>query len=261
MSVPAVLVGGEERQGDSPDRHPVHGCPDRDSHLRALRRLRRVEEEIRSTQDRIRSRAESLSDVFDRVLQVLEEWGHLDGWALSDKGENLVRIFHECDLLIAEVMADGLLDGLDPPTMAGVVSSFIYKHRNSAPEIAEWFPSRDVADRCAAICEIGVELNRSERVHGLPLTRQPDSTFFALAHAWSSGEDLEEVLGEDEITGGDFVRTMKQLIDLLRQIADAATTPDTAHCARSAADSLFRGVVAASAPSGGTIRDQGSELQ
>jgi len=238
----------------------VHGCPDRDSHLRALRRLRRVEDELRSTEDRIRSRVDSLSDVFDRVLQVLEEWGHLDGWAMSSKGENLDRIFHECDLLIAEVIAEGLLEGLDPPTLAGVMSSFIYEHRNSAPEIAEWYPSRVVAERCAAICEIGVELNRSERRHGLPLTRQPDTSFFALAHAWSSGENLEELLGEDEISGGDFVRTMKQLIDLLRQIAEAAPDPLTAACARSSAESLFRGVVAASAPSGGAPRDQETEL-
>jgi len=194
---------------------------------------------------------DSLSDVFDRVLQVLEEWGHLNGWALSAKGENLVRIFHESDLLIAEVIAEGLLDGLDPPTLAGVVSSFIYEHRNSAPEIAEWYPSRDIAERCSTICEIGIDLNRSERGHGLPLTRQPDPSFFALAHAWSSGENLEELLGEDEISGGDFVRTMKQLIDLLRQVGDAAPDADTARSARLAADSLFRGVVAASAPSSG----------
>ena len=233
---------------DPIESHPVHRCPQRDSHLRALRRLRRVEEELRTTEGRIRSRVDSLSDVFDRVLQVLEEWGHLDGWALTSKGENLVRIFHECDLLIAEVIADGLLDGLDPPTMAGVVSSFIYEQRNAAAEIAEWYPSREIAGRCASISAIGEDLNRSERRHGLPLTRRPDPTFFALAHAWSSGERLEEILGEDEISGGDFVRTMKQLIDLLRQIGEAAPDPDTARCARLAADSLFRGVVAASAP-------------
>lgn len=245
-------------RSDPADQHPVHACPQRDVHLRALRRMRRLEDELRSTQDRIRSRVDSLSDVFDRVLQVLEEWGHLDGWALSAKGENLVRIFHESDLLIAEVISEGLLDGLDPPTLAGVVSSFIYEHRNSAPEIAEWFPSREVAERCSTICEIGIDLNRTERSHGLPLTRQPDPSFFALAHAWSSGENLEELLGDDEISGGDFVRTMKQLIDLLRQIGDAAPDPDTARCARLAADSLFRGVVAASAPSSAVEAGGGS---
>lgn len=235
---------------DARDSHGVHGCPERDAHLRALRRAERIEAELRSTEDRIRSRAESLSDVFDRVLQVLEEWGHLEGWALSAKGQNLVRIFHECDLLIAEVLADGLLDGLDVPSMAGVVSCFVYEHRSSAPEMPEWYPSGEVAERVAAIGEIGEDLNRMERRHGLPSTRLPDPTFFALAHAWSSGQDLDQILGDDDITGGDFVRTIKQLIDLLRQVGDTADHPETAATARSAAESLFRGVVAASSPSG-----------
>ena len=233
---------------DPIDTHPVHGCPDRDAHLRALRRAQRVADEVRTTEERIRARNDSLVEVFDRVLQLLEHWGHLDGWALSPKGENLVRIFHECDLLIAEVMGAGLLDDLDPPTLAGLASGFIYEHRNSAPEMREWFPSSAIAARAVAIGRIAVDLEHSERALGLPATRRPDMSFFAIAHAWASGEDLERILGEDEISGGDFVRTMKQLIDLLRQIADAAPDPDTGRTARIAADRLFRGVVAASSP-------------
>ena len=48
------------------------------------------------------------------------------------------------------------------------------------------------------------------------------------------------------MSGGDFVRNVKQLIDLLRQLADMAQDPATSAAARSAADRLFRGVVAAS---------------
>ena len=51
----------------------------------------------------------------------------------------------------------------------------------------------------------------------------------------------------EELSGGDFVRTMKQLIDVLRQLALVA--PDARHATQSpnkAADQLFRGVVAAS---------------
>ena len=35
-----------------------------------------------------------------------------------------------------------------------------------------------------------------------------------LAHAWAAGEDLAEVISDEEISGGDFVRNIKQLIDL-----------------------------------------------
>ena len=239
---------GGTRAPNGIDTHPVHSCPQRDAHLRALRRATRIADELRTTEDRIRNRADSLAEVFDRVLQVLEEWGHLDGWALSEKGEQLVRIFHECDLLIAEALVAGLFDDVDAPTVAGLASSFIYEHRNSAPEIGRWFPSRDVAARADEITDLATAINGTERRLGLPTTRQPDATFFPLAHAWSSGESFDRILDDDDLSGGDFVRTIKQLIDLLRQMGDAAPVDATAAAARIAADSLFRGVVSASAP-------------
>ena len=89
------------------------------------------------------------------------------------------------------------------------------------------------------------ELNADEKRSRLPLTRMPDPTFFALAHAWAAGETLDHVLDDEALSGGDFVRNAKQLIDLLRQIGDAASDPATARTARAAADALFRGVVSA----------------
>ncbi len=60
------------------------------------------------------------------------------------------------------------------------------------------------------------------------------------------GEDLADVLEDEEMTGGDFVRNVKQTIDLLRQIADVVTNDVTASTARAAADACLRGVIAAS---------------
>ena len=62
---------------------------------------------------------------------------------------------------------------------------------------------------------------------------------------WARGDDLADVLADDELTGGDFVRNVKQCVDLLRQIADVAPDPATRRLARVAADTCVRGVVAA----------------
>jgi hypothetical protein len=48
------------------------------------------------------------------------------------------------------------------------------------------------------------------------------------------------------ISAGDFVRNVKQLIDLLRQLGEVLADPRSAQSARQAAEALFRGVVAAS---------------
>ena len=53
------------------------------------------------------------------------------------------------------------------------------------------------------------------------------------------------------MSGGDFVRNVKQLIDLVRQLGQIAPEPATAKAASEAADRLFRGVVAASSVVGG----------
>ena len=54
------------------------------------------------------------------------------------------------------------------------------------------------------------------------------------------------MVAAEELSGGDFVRTMKQLIDLLRQFAIVAPLKETRRAADAAAEALFRGVVASS---------------
>ena len=79
----------------------------------------------------------------------------------------------------------------------------------------------------------------------MPLTRAPEPGFAAAAWSWASGQDLDLIRDED-LTGGDFVRNVRQLIDLLRQIGQVAPDAATAASARRAAEALVRGVVLSS---------------
>ncbi len=251
--------------------HPAASCPDLRRHLRAAERADRLEKDLNRLHRRIEGRTESLARQFDRVLRVMEVWGYVDGWSLTPAGEQLTRIYHECDLLVATALDAGLFDDLDPAAVASLASAFTFEARRGparggtgggasagggaraggaggAGEPEVWFPSGKVQKRWAHLERLAGELNATERDAGLPLTRCPDPGFFAVAHAWAAGEDLADVIGDESVTGGDFVRNMKQLIDLLRQLAivTAATSPATSKVAEQAADRLLRGVVAAS---------------
>jgi ATP-dependent RNA helicase HelY len=226
---------------------PVAACPDVRSHLRALERAERFAADAARIERSIRGRTESLARQFDRVLRVLELWGYVSGWALTPSGERLARLYHESDLLVAEAVGSGMLDDLDPASVAALVSCFTYEARGPAGTgPAPWFPSTKAHERWTAIELLAGELNRAEQDAGLPLTRPPDAGFMALAYAWAAGQDLSHVIEDAEMSGGDFVRNIKQLIDLLRQLGDLAPSPDTAAACRSAADRIFRGVVSAS---------------
>src|SRR3954469_24550983 len=107
--------------------HPVAACPDLRKHVRAADRSERLEKEARRLERRVRSRTESLARQFDRVLRILEAWGYVDGWSLTDAGQQLARIYHESDLLVAEAVRSDLLDDLDPPAVAALASTFTYE--------------------------------------------------------------------------------------------------------------------------------------
>jgi ATP-dependent RNA helicase HelY len=253
--------GGSDEDGpDAARRHPVGSCPDLGVHLRYAERAERLARDVERLERRIRGRTESLARQFDRVLRVLDSWGYVEGWQLTDAGEMLTRLYSETDLLLAESLREGLLDGLDAPSMAAVCSVFSYESRGPEQVAAHRvrFPNRTVRDRFNEIDRIWRDLNVVEDEAGLPETRQPDPGFVEVAHGWAAGKDLEDVLMDEDMTGGDFVRNVKQLIDMLRQVGDVATRPETASSARKAADALFRGVVAASSTVGSASAGAGT---
>ncbi len=225
--------------------HPVAACPDARAHIRALDRADRLGRDVDRLRRRIRGRSESLARQFDRVLRVLETWGYVDGWALTAGGQRLARLYHESDLLIAECLETGVLDGLGPAELAGLVSTFTFETRGTG-ESAVTFPTPRLRQRWPLIERLADELNAAEEAASLPLTRRPDPGFIGMAHDWSAGADLADVIGEEGLSGGDFVRNVKQLLDLLRQLGDLAPDEATAGAARRAADQVFRGVVAVS---------------
>ena len=98
------------------------------------------------------------------------------------------------------------------------------------------------------------ELDQLEKDNELSFLREPDLGFAWAAYRWARGARLEAVLDEaPDLTPGDFVRSVKQLIDLLDQIASAAPIaaaepgPVLSVTARAAIDAMRRGVIAYSA--------------
>jgi ATP-dependent RNA helicase HelY len=88
------------------------------------------------------------------------------------------------------------------------------------------------------------ELDGVEKEHHLSFLREPDLGFAWTAHVWARGRSLEQVLSGD-LTPGDFVRAVKQLIDLLDQIASAAPTAPARRAAEAPAPAAGPGSVPA----------------
>ena len=225
--------------------HPLHEHPDREELMKKEYTRRGLQLEQQGLLHEIERRGSGLVQRFDSVRNVLQETGHSDEWALTAAGTRLRRIYHESDLLISLCLSEGIFDGLQDADLAALVSCVTYEHRSSEPAAAPILPSAELRGRVAQLTATWKRLERLEKGRRLPLTREPDAGFSAPAWSWSTGQQLDDILDED-LKGGDFVRNIRQLIDLLRQLGEVAPVQETARAARRSAESLSRGVVLAS---------------
>ena len=219
-------------------------------------------------------RADLLSLQLSHRVAVLEELRYVKDWSLTASGHRLARIYHESDLLMAEALANELLDGTEPAIVAGVVSSVVFEprrarrlagHRGTRPParrdrrrgaVADRLGEKRLADlrwRCDALALVAEHIRAAEEVHLVPRTRQPSSGLATAVVSWARGASFETALGVaardvGDVAPGDFVRTMKSVADLVQQVAHVATDPATKRGAREAVGLLLRGVVAAGLP-------------
>ncbi len=224
--------------------HPLDRREDRDEVVARFRDRARLAHDLEVARRRLSRRGSGLVKRFDAVLEVLARSGHSKGWSLTSSGERLRRIYHECDLLLSMALDEGLFDDLDAPGVAALASCVTYEHRSAEAPPPPRYPSQIVRSRAEALERVCDRLNAWERAAKVPETRRPEAGFAVAASEWAAGRAFDQVLDED-LTGGDFVRNTKQLIDLLRQLGEVAPDPRTAAVCRSSADSLFRGVVEA----------------
>lgn len=205
--------------------------------------IRRLRKEIEQMQTRSRNMAGSVSSRFMDVIHLLEELNYVEKWSLTDKGNTLAGIFHESDLLIVEVMSRGILDNLSVNDLVAVLSTLVYEPRGGDSGTTRW-PSDLVRQRFKRIEKLSVRLQDMERDKGLHQHRSPHGGLSFETAAWASGKPLSKIL-DPELTPGDFVRSMRQLIDLLRQIVTTSHDEALRTTAEQAISSIDRGVVAA----------------
>jgi ATP-dependent RNA helicase HelY len=198
-------------------RHPVHGCADREQHLRWAERRERLERETTALRRQVEERTHSLARTFDRVCAVLTDLGYLTEAGVSDPGRRLARIYAESDLVVAECLRRGLWDGLDAAGLAAVVSTLVYEPRRP-DEVPDRLAPGDVMAVVADTARVATDLADHEARHRLDTLRRPDPGLCWAVHSWASGAALGTVLAGADLTAGDFVRWVRQLVDLLDQL-------------------------------------------
>lgn len=240
----------EDLSGDLSENR-CSGCAHRPRCLEAARKVEKISKQMENATKERDSGYDVVSKRLVDVVELLNRYAFMDGAEVTDKGGVLRRIYNECDLLLVEALDGHVISRLDPAELAAFASWFIYESRDGETEeerniarseeehyqgelgyVLEWL-NNDLAS-----------MKISEGEMGLDLLGSPDTGFSEAAHMWASGAELQEMLRKyPDRSIGDMVRTMKQIIDLLRQLAEVSSDPYLKDNLRRAMDAIDRGVV------------------
>jgi ATP-dependent RNA helicase HelY len=220
--------------------HPCHSCSDRETHARFAERADRLHRESEGLRSRVENRTNVIAKTFDRICNVLTHLGYIEAEKPLEQGKILAKIYAESDLLLTESIRRGVFDNLTPVELLSVASAMIYESR-SVENYAPKMPHQNVASALASVAKIWVELEDIEDQFEVKTQREPDFGFCYAAYRWANGHSLSSVIKGTDMTVGDFVRSIKQLIDLLTQIGGASELLRPA--CREGVKRLDRGVV------------------
>jgi ATP-dependent RNA helicase HelY len=201
--------------------HSSHGCAEREDHARLAERAGRLTRENDGLTTRVENRTHVIAKTFDQICQVLDHLQYIDGEKPTVQGKILTKIYAESDLLLTESIRRGLLDDLNATELLSVASCMIFESR-SQENLAPKLPSQKVTSTLTEIISLWAQLEAIENDFGVKTQREPDAGFCFISYKWASGNSLNSVLKGSDMSVGDFVRSTKQLVDLLSQIAGAS---------------------------------------
>ena len=238
-----------------------HVCENREQCMEACLQMQSIQGEV----DRIDKQMEARSDVSSRrladIIKVLARLGYLEEEKPTGQGLVLSRIYNECDLLLVECLQEAVFQPLDAAETAAFASVFVFESRDRPvrrtggrdrgrdrgrePMPTPSIPTPALEEAVARARSIAGRIKILESRERLDLMRQPDPGFVRVVHEWASGEDLEYMSTTyPQYSAGDFVRSMKQVLDILRQIKEAAEDPYLSRKVSEAMDLVNRSIVA-----------------
>jgi ATP-dependent RNA helicase HelY len=206
--------------------HPCHGCPDLAAHEEQQRTADRTGGEAARLRASVERRTGSLVRRFHQLTEVLVRRGYLaaDGQdrRLTASGRVLAGIYADVDLLVAELVTRGTFDARGPAELAGLAALLVHQARRDDVAVPERLPTPALDRAAEDIAAVADDLRSTETSVGIEPLRDLDPGFVAPAVRWASGASLEEAVADLELSGGDFVRTIKQVVDLLGQLRDVS---------------------------------------
>ncbi len=214
--------------------------------------IERLAERLAQKREALEAHRSAYWQEFLRVVEVLEQFGAVRGGALERPGRLIAGLRHDNELIVAEMVERRVLADLTLAEAAAVCSALVEEARSGDPTIARIFLKKRPRLRTQLhhLEAIAGAVHEAQRARYLRMPVAVHAGFMPAVFRWASGDDDWSGIVEASFGGheGDLIRALRRLIDLLRQLGDAAEVPAaTAALLTQAARLIDRGIVLESA--------------
>lgn len=162
-------------------------------------------------------------ELIERKLGLLGEMGHFTEKGLTLKGEFAASLFGY-ELLLSEMQAEGLLEGLDEIRLSVLLSGLVFEPRKGdrLPDLNR--PNEKILK--AAEHHAGLIHRRESKFRVFPFTKPPHFHLAPAIEAWAQGASFDKLLRLTTADEGELVRYFRMVIQLLRELSNAPHTSD-----------------------------------
>lgn len=207
---------------------------DEPAHLLKLHRQRlALRQQLHDSQVKYRKLKSSQAyywEEFLSLIEILREFGALDGFIPTPLGEAAAAIRGENELWLGIALMSGAFDALEPPELAAAVSALVTDSlrpdswTNYAPPAAviEAFQGND--SRQISLREARRRLIQAQSRYGIAIPSWLEVELSGLVTQWALAGNWQELWENSSLDEGDIVRLLRRALDLLSQIPQIPNT-------------------------------------
>ena len=202
------------------DNHPLQQWGNPTALIKRHKRRLALQEEIRERQAEYREHQTHHWQEFLNLIEVLREFGALDGFTPTPLGEAAAAIRADNELWLSLALTSGYLDDLDPHHLAAAVCALI----SEPPRPDSWTdypPPEPVIEALHQLRPLRHDLIQRQRKYRVPLPVWLEYELIDLlgiVEQWTLGVEWGDLCDNSSFDEGDLVRMLRRTLDMLSQI-------------------------------------------
>ncbi|WP_353258232.1 DEAD/DEAH box helicase [Prochlorothrix hollandica] len=199
------------------ENHPVHRWQGHSQLRKKRRRLERLEEEYHDRQRKLESFSHRHWQEFLNLLQVLQDFGAMEGTTPTSLGENIAALRGENELWLGLAFSSGLLDNLAPQDLAAACHALICDITRPDLWVRYDVPG-EVETSLEQLRPTHRRLFQVQARHQVSLPACYDLPLTGLVEQWALGVTWWDLCANTSLDEGDVVRMLRRVLDLLNQL-------------------------------------------